>query len=105
MLGLMKSSPKFPMTKRIEALLEELIRLQKEHSGEQVKQQIATLSPRRQEIIAVIRDHKMVSFDFLSRNFRGVPQRTLHYDLKQLGQAGYITKLGTTRGVLYVPGE
>lgn len=61
--------------------------------------------PRRQEIVATIREHKMVSFAFLSRSFRFVPPGTLHFDLKQLIKAGLIKKLGVTRGALYVPAQ
>lgn len=68
-------------------------------------QNIGFLSPKRQEIVKLIIDHKMVSFDFLARNFRGVKTRTLHYDLFQLCKGGFIRKLGSTRGVLYVPVE
>lgn len=57
--------------------------------------------PRRQEIVATIQDNKMVSFAFLSRQFRLVPPSTLHFDLKQLVKAGAVTKLGSTRGVVY----
>ncbi|MBI3577604.1 hypothetical protein HY086_06215 [Candidatus Gottesmanbacteria bacterium] len=60
---------------------------------------------RRQELVATIREQKVVSFDFLARSFRLVPQSTLHFDLKQLIKAGSIKKLGSTRGVLYVPTE
>ncbi|OGG04825.1 hypothetical protein A2Z33_05955 [Candidatus Gottesmanbacteria bacterium RBG_16_52_11] len=61
----------------------------------------AHLLPRRGEIMRIIRDHRMVSFDFLSRRFRAVPQRTLHYDLAQLVKSGLIRKMGSTRGVQY----
>lgn len=57
--------------------------------------------PRREEIVATIRENKMVSFAFLSRQFRLVPPSTLHFDLKQLVKAGSVTKLGSTRGVVY----
>lgn len=59
------------------------------------------LLPRRAEIIAIIRDHQMVSFNFLSRRFPGIPTSTLHYDLKQLVKGGFINKLGSTNGALY----
>lgn len=62
-----------------------------------------SLSPRRQELIATIRTHQPVSFDYLARNFRGVAIGTLHYDLQQLIRGGFIRKLGTTRGALYAP--
>lgn len=57
--------------------------------------------PRRQEIVATIRENKMISFTLLSRQFRLVPPSTLHFDLKQLVKAGSIIKLGSTRGVVY----
>jgi Fic family protein len=60
-----------------------------------------TLLPRRRELVSLITDHKMVTFDFLSRRFRAVPSRTLHNDLQQLVKAGYIEKVGSTRGALY----
>lgn len=59
------------------------------------------LLPRRQEILNIIRDHRMVSFNFLSRWFRRIAKSTLHYDLKQLIRKGHVVKLGTTRGVVY----
>ncbi len=59
------------------------------------------LLPRRAEIMRMIEDHKIVSFDFLSRRFRAVPTRTLHFDLSQLVKAGLVQKKGTTRGVVY----
>jgi len=65
----------------------------------------STLLPRRQEILNIIRDHRMVSFDFIARRFHGTPARTLHYDLQQLMKKGLVKKLGTTRGVEYAPGE
>ena len=70
---------------------------------DELQGQIASLSPRRQELIYVIRDHQPASFDFLTRNFRGVTVSTLHYDIKQLIKSGFIRKLGSTRGALYAP--
>lgn len=61
----------------------------------------ANLLPRRAEIVDIIRDHNMVSFDFLARRFVAVPKSTLHFDIKQLMKGNYIKKLGTTRGVVY----
>ncbi len=63
--------------------------------------QAATLLPRRQEILNIIRDHKIVSFDFIRRRFFNVPSSTLRYDLLQLRKQGLIKKLGQTRGVRY----
>ncbi|MCJ7740803.1 Fic family protein [Candidatus Microgenomates bacterium] len=63
------------------------------------------LLPRRGEILAIIKDHGTVSFDFLKRRFVQVPTSTLHYDLKKLIEGNFIKKLGTTRGVCYCPKE
>lgn len=60
-----------------------------------------SLLPRRREILEIVKDHKAVSFNFLKRRFVKVPDSSLHYDLKQLLRAGFIRKLGTTRGVIY----
>jgi Fic family protein len=61
----------------------------------------AKLLPRRAEIMRIIEEHKIISFDFLSRRFRAIPARTLHYDLSQLAKSGLLQKMGSTRGVLY----
>lgn len=65
----------------------------------------AHLLPRRGEIMRMIEDHKMISFDFLARRFRAIPTRTLHYDLSQLIKAGLVQKKGSTRGALYASVE
>ena len=62
-----------------------------------------TLLPRRQEVLTIIKDHKIVSFNFLKRRFQKVPDSSLHYDLKMLINKGFLKKLGATRGVLYAP--
>lgn len=62
-----------------------------------------TLLPRRQEVLAIIRDHQLVSFDFIARRFPRVTKSTLHYDMKQLVAKGLIRKLGATRGACYQP--
>lgn len=59
------------------------------------------LLPRRQEILAIIKDHPYSSFDFISRRFPAVNHKTLHYDLKQLQVKGFIIKAGKTRGATY----
>lgn len=76
---------------------------------EELKNPIPTeqvsLLPRRAELRNVIRDHQMVTFDFLRRRFLAVPASTLHYDLSQLMKKGYIEKLGSTRGSVYTVKE
>ncbi len=59
------------------------------------------LLPRRSEILNIIKDHDMVSFDMLRRRFIAINERTLRYDLLQLQKAGLIKKRGTTKGVCY----
>jgi Fic family protein len=63
--------------------------------------QTTNLLPRREEILNIVRDHDMVSFDFLSRRFPSVKPSTLHFDIQQLLKGGYIKKLGTTRAARY----
>ncbi len=65
----------------------------------------AQLMPRRAEIMRLIEDHKIVTFDFLARRFRAVAVRTLHNDLSQLTKAGLVQKMGSTRGVCYTVKE
>lgn len=59
------------------------------------------LLPRRAEIYRIIKDQKMVNFDQIRRRFLKVNHRTLRNDLKKLQDAGFIKKLGSTRGVYY----
>lgn len=65
----------------------------------------AGLLPRRAEIMRIVEDHKVVTFDFLARRFRAVPSATLHYDVAQLVKAGLLRKKGTTRGAMYTLAE
>jgi Fic family protein len=60
-----------------------------------------SLLPRRREVLEIIKDHPQCSFDFLSRRFQNINQKTLHYDLKQLQNKGFVQKIGNTRGSLY----
>lgn len=59
------------------------------------------LLPRRKEILDIIRDHEVVSLDFIARRFYKVSGRMIRYDLKNLEEEGYIIKLGATRGAKY----
>lgn len=61
------------------------------------------LLPRRKEIVEIIKDQKMVSFDFLRRRFMKVGSRQLAYDLTSLIKSDYIVRHGSTRGALYAP--
>lgn len=84
----------------LEALHEQVIKSFSNISDE-VSTRTTNLLPRREEIYATICDHDVVSFDFIRRRFLRVSERTLHYDLQQLIKEKYITKIGSTRGVLY----
>lgn len=59
------------------------------------------LPPRRREILETVRDHQMISLDFLHRRFLQIDPRMLRYDLKALIDQGFIIKIGKTRGALY----
>jgi Fic family protein len=59
------------------------------------------LLPRRAEILNIIKDQRLVSFDQIRRMFLAVNKRTLRYDLKKLADAGFIRKRGATKGVYY----
>ncbi len=59
------------------------------------------LLPRRKEILTIIKEHNIVSFDRIHRRFLKIPDRTLRYDLQQLEKSGFIQKIGTTRGAMY----
>lgn len=49
----------------------------------------------------IIRDHKLVNIDFIKKRFSKINERKLRYSLKKLIDGGYVTKLGTTKGVYY----
>lgn len=59
------------------------------------------LLPRRRELLEIVRDHPFCSFNFLSRRFKAVNPKTLHYDLKKLQEDGFVAKIGKTKGVTY----
>lgn len=68
------------------------------------KQQVEVedyLLPRRAEILNIIKEHKLVTFDNIRRRFISIPERTLSYDLKKLQDTGLIRKRGATKGVYY----
>lgn len=97
--------PDTDVTEYLEFMLEML-----SEASREVKQIVLTkknvtkedfLLPRRAEIFRIIRDHKLVTFDFIHRRFLRVNPRTLRYDLKKLQDGGFIRKLGTTKGVHY----
>ncbi len=56
---------------------------------------------KQSAILEVIRDQKLVNFDYIKRQFFALNERTLRYHLKRLQDLGFIRKKGTTRGVYY----
>lgn len=73
---------------------------------DQIDQEIAKeshpfLPPRQEEILNIIKDQIVVSFDMIRRRFLRVPQRTLRWDLKKLLDRRLIEKSGATRGRYY----
>lgn len=97
----------FDITEFVEFILEAIsesarkVILELEESKEEKVENI--LLPRRAEILAIIREHQMVSFDQIRRRFLLINPRTLHYDLQDLIKKNLIRKLGTTRGAVYAP--
>jgi len=65
------------------------------------EKQTIYLPPRQEEILNIIKDHRLISFDSLRRRFLKVPERTIRYDLKKLIDAGIIIKIGRTKGSYY----
>lgn len=63
--------------------------------------ELPNLSPRRQEVFAIIQDHPYSSFDAIARRFPSIPRRTLSHDVAQLLKQKRIKKYGVTRGVSY----
>ncbi|MBI4029406.1 MAG: Fic family protein [Candidatus Blackburnbacteria bacterium] len=89
----------------LEFMLSALAKTAQEAKEEILKKQtldaVDLLLPRRAEILQIIRDHKMINFDFIRRRFLAVNERTLRYDLRQLANDGLIKKRGSTKGVYY----
>lgn len=63
--------------------------------------EVINLPPRQEEIYTIIREHTIVSLDFIKRRFLKVPERTLRYDLTKLIEQNYVVKIGKTRGSYY----
>jgi len=60
-----------------------------------------SLLPRRREILEILKDHPLCSFDFISRRFPVINPKTLHYDLLKLQEGEYVKKIGKTKGSVY----
>jgi Fic family protein len=91
----------------IEFFLKSLIEQAKKHlpvlsSTAQKNLPEDSLMPRRRELLDTIRDHPNCSIDFLYRRFLKINRKTIAYDLSQLQKKGFVKKIGTTRGALYI---
>ncbi|OGH48154.1 MAG: hypothetical protein A3A51_03955 [Candidatus Levybacteria bacterium RIFCSPLOWO2_01_FULL_39_10] len=85
----------------LNAYLFEIEKIKKLIEDETGKKETLFLPPRQEEILNIIKDHKIVSFDTIKRRFLKVPQRTLRYDLKKLTDKGFVEKTGETKGSYY----
>ena len=85
----------------LEVLLEETGQLKKTVETLHNPPKEVFLLPRRQEILQIIKEHTIISFDQIQRRFLKIPGRTLRYDLRQLTKQKLIQKIGTTRGTVY----
>ncbi len=86
----------------LEALVVQSEKIRQEITAAVNKKDMILLPPRQEELLNIIKDHKVVSFDFLKRRFLKVPMRTLRYDLKKLADAKLIIKIGKTKGSYYL---
>lgn len=85
----------------LKAFLSEIEKLSENIKEESSKKDLLFLPPRQEEILNIIKEQKIVSFDMIRRRFLKVPERTLRYDLKKLLDRGIIEKSGETRGRYY----
>lgn len=68
---------------------------------DELKKDQPLLTPRQEEILNIIRDLRVVSFDQIRRRFMAIPKRTLSYDLKKLMDKELVAKIGKTKGSYY----
>lgn len=97
--------PQRDVTDYIEFMLEAIASTAEEVKNQVLQKQKADIKdyllPKRSEIMSIIEEHKMISFETIRRRFMAVNERTLRYDLKQLQNQGLIRKRGITKGVYY----
>lgn len=85
----------------LDAFYKQTERLKEMINREIEKKEKIFLPPRQEEILNIIKDHKIVSFDRVRRRFLKVPERTLRYDLKKLLDLKIIERAGKTKGSYY----
>lgn len=95
--------PSHEMTGFVE-MFAEGVKIQAEAALERISrepEEAPAMLPRREEMLAIIKDHPRCSFDFIARRFAQVNPKTLHYDIGWLVKNGFVKKLGVSRGVVY----
>lgn len=85
----------------LKAFYEQSEKIKESLTNEMNKKETFFLPPRQEEIFNIIKDHVVISFDFIKRRFLKIPERTLRYDLKKIADLGLIIKIGRTRGCVY----
>ena len=59
------------------------------------------LTARQEQIYTIIKEHRSVSLNFITRRFLKVQERTLRNDLSKLIEKKLVVKVGNTKGVEY----
>ncbi len=85
----------------LKAFYRQIQKIRNQIAEELSKENNPFLPPRQEEILNIIKDQVIVSFDMIRRRFLQVPERTLRYDLKKLFDKKLIEKSGETRGRYY----
>ncbi len=85
----------------LKAFYRQIEKIKNQIDDELSKENNPFLPPRQEEILNIIKDQVVASFDMIHRRFIEVPQRTLRYDLKKLLDRQLIEKSGETRGRYY----
>lgn len=89
----------FMLTAFLDSVEKVKIQIQKELDEQ--KKGFPLLPPRQEEIYRIIKDHRMISSDFIKRRFLKFPKRTINYELRRLINKGLIIKIGKTKGSFY----
>lgn len=100
-LGIGLKKPEEYILFMLKAFLNQTQHLKDQIEKEMEEKEIIFLPPRQEEILNIIKDHNLVSFDFLKRRFIKIPERTLRYDVKKLAEKELIVKIGKTKGSFY----
>lgn len=85
----------------LKAFYQQTAKIKDQIDEEIAKESHPFLPPRQEEILNIIKDQIVASFDMIRRRFLQVPKRTLRYDLKKLLDRKLIEKSGETRGRYY----